>query len=387
MKEFVIRKNDSGQRVDKFLEKAVKSLPKSLLYKAVRTKRIKLNGKRCECSSRLEEGDVLRIYLNDDVLGTGGSGDGSVSERNSGNSSSENAFAGKNSALAPAPSISIVYEDENILLVHKKPGLTVHESDRRDRAPDGGAGEDTLIRRILWYLYQTGAYDPAQEQSFVPALCNRLDRNTEGIVVAAKNAEALRILNQKIHDRELDKKYLCVTVAPPPKQEDTARAYLFKDERKKQVYISGKSKPGSKTILTQYKTLAQRRMDAHTTFCLAEVGLLTGRTHQIRAHMAYLGAAILGDGKYGSGEVNRRYGVKYQALCAYSLGFHFQTDGGILQYLNGRTFCLPEAWFVERFFPEISMDYILKNSIHIKDVRGGDSLISSRFSEKEKEKF
>ncbi|MBR3921167.1 MAG: RluA family pseudouridine synthase [Oscillospiraceae bacterium] len=316
MKEYIINKNDSDQRVDKFLEKAVKNLPKSLLYKYIRTKRIKLNGKRCEISTRLSEGDILQLYINDEFFETK-----SVSHE----------------FLSVPSKIDIVYEDENILLVNKKCGEVVHEDDENT--------VDTLINRIKHYLYEKGEYNPDNENSFAPSLCNRLDRNTEGIVISAKNAEALRILNQKIKDRELKKEYLCVTISPPPKNSDTAKAYLKKDEAKNKVFISDKKTPDNKTIITKYEVLKRKG-----NLCLLNVDLITGRTHQIRAHLAHLGAPLLGDGKYGINKVNREYSVKTQALCSYKLTFDFTTESGILSYLDKKTFEIKNIWFVNKLF-------------------------------------
>ena len=299
MKEYIINKNDSNQRVDKFLEKAVKSLPKSLLYKYIRTKRIKLNGKRCEISTRLNEGDILQLYINDEFFKT---------------KNEEHEF------LSVPSKIDIIYEDENILLVNKKCGEVVHEDDENTT--------DTLINRIKHYLYEKGEYNPDSENSFAPSLCNRLDRNTEGIVISAKNAESLRILNQKIKDRELKKEYLCVTISPPPKNSDTAKAYLKKDEAKNKVFISDKKTSDNKTIITKYEVLKRKG-----NLCLLNVDLITGRTHQIRAHLAHIGCPILGDGKYGNIAANKRHNLFRQALCAYRLEFDFP-DNSPLAYLN-----------------------------------------------------
>lgn len=316
MREFIIRKNDSGQRADKFITKAVKKLPQTMMYKAFRTKRIKLNGKRCEISTKLQEGDVLSLYINDEFFDE---------------PQMEFEF------LAAPSALNILYEDENILLADKKCGMVVHEDDENS--------SDTLINRIQHYLYDKGEYNPKEEASFAPALCNRIDRNTGGIVIAAKNAESLRILNQKIKDRELSKHYLCITAGYPPKNEDTATAYLYKDEAKNQVYVSDRKAPENKTIITKYKVLTKK-----DGLALLDVDLITGRTHQIRAHMAHLGCPLLGDGKYGSNTVNKKYHVKTQALYSYRLTFRFTSDAGILSYLNNRSFFVENIWFCEKFF-------------------------------------
>ncbi len=316
MKEFIINENDGGQRVDKFVTKAVPLLPKSLLCKYIRLKRIKLNGKKCDISTKLTVGDVMQLYINDEFF--------------------EEKRAGMEFLAAPA-TISIVYEDENILIMDKPVGLVVHE--------DESGSADTLINRVLHYLYNKGEYKPDEEASFVPSLCNRIDRNTQGMVIAAKNAQSLRIMNAKIKNRELHKKYLCVTIGSPKSISAELKAYLFKDEKNNKVFVSDTSKAGYKTIITRYKVLEKRG-----ELALCEVELITGRTHQIRAHMAHIGCPLLGDGKYGYGETNRSYNEKYQALCSYYLEFDFTSDSEILEYLNKKCFVIKDVWFRKKYF-------------------------------------
>ena len=315
MKTLILTKNDAGQRLDKFLSKAFPRLPQSMLYRSIRLKRIKLNGKRAEISTRLCEGDRLDLYLNDEVLAP-------QEERYD--------------FLRASKHLDIVYEDRHILLLNKPEGLLCHEDDR--------TYGDTLIGRVKRYLYEKGEYDPKDENSFAPALANRIDRNTGGIVMAAKDAEALRILNQKIKDRELSKGYLCLVHGVPSPREATAEAYLWKDAQKNRVYVYNTPRPGAKTIITRYRVLAER-----DGMSLLDVDLLTGRTHQIRAHLAYLGHPLVGDGKYGKNTADRKRGFCHQALCSYRLRFQFSTDAGELAYLDGREFTVQKVWFAQEF--------------------------------------
>ena len=194
------------------------------------------------------------------------------------------------------------------------------------------------------YLYEKGEYNPKDENSFAPALVNRIDRNTGGIVVAAKNAESLRILNEKFRTRELDKRYLCLVWGHMPKKEDTLQAYLSKNESQNRVYISDSPQPGGRTIQTRYRVLREKR-----DCSLLEIDLLTGRTHQIRAHMAHIGHPLLGDGKYGKNVSNRQIGFSWQALVSYRLRFAFTQEAGILEYLNGQEFTAHSVWFLPEF--------------------------------------
>ena len=319
LRTLTIGPNDAGQRLDKFLKKALPNLPASMLYKAIRQKWIKRNGKRCQIGDKLAVGDELTLYLKDEFL-----------ER-------ETSFP---FLLAP-PTLNILYEDREILLLDKPQGLLVHED-------DSGVA-DTLLHRMQHYLYRRGDYRPEDEQSFAPALCNRIDRNTGGIVIAAKTAEALRIMSQKIKDRELEKLYLCVVCGRPQPPEATLTAYHRKDEQRNQVEIRDRlpSDPsGWRTIKTRYRVL---KTSASHRFSLVEVDLLTGRTHQIRAHFAHIGHPLLGDTKYGNGSINREMGINWQMLCSYKLTFRFRSDAGCLAHLDGRTFEIPKVPFREAF--------------------------------------
>ena len=230
-----------------------------------------------------------------------------------------------------------MYEDENILLCDKPQGLLSH--------PNEGEYNDTAISRIKRYLYEKKEYLPDSEMSFTPALVNRIDRNTAGIIIAAKNAESLRILNEKLKQRELHKLYLCVVIGTPKQKEGILKDYLQKNEKQNKVYISDKKQADSKEIATKYKVLSSKN-----GLSLVEIELLTGRTHQIRAHMSSLGHPLLGDGKYGTNEQNKKFGgYKKQFLCSYKLVFDFTTDAGILNYLNHKEFQVEDVWFKQAF--------------------------------------
>ena len=319
MKEFTIGSNDAGQRLDRFLAKAVPLLPASLAQKYIRLKRIKCNGARAQRDTRLQQGDVLQLYINDEFF-----------EK----PSEENAFL-----TVATPKLNIVYEDENILLVDKRPGLAVHPH-------DGAEYGKTLIDHIQSYLYQTRQWRPREENAFTPALCNRIDRNTGGIVIAAKTAEALRVMNQKIKDRELDKRYLAVIEGVPNVKVGSLKGYLFKDAKKNRVFVTDTPQAGAKSCQTNYKVLA-----SNNGISLVECELITGRTHQIRAQFAHAGHPLLGDGKYG--KLDKRFDRNYQALYSYKLTFAFTSEAGTLENLNGKSFQVKAVDFVKEYFPDV----------------------------------
>ena len=316
MRSFTVTANDAGKRLDAFIAKNAPLLPKNLMYKYIRLKRIKLNGKKSEISARLKQNDIVDMYINDEFFA---------------------AEQYRYSFLKAPKKLDIVYEDDNILLLDKKAGVLSH--------PDSGEYVDTLITRVQRYLYEKGEYDPAGENSFAPALANRIDRNTGGIVIAAKNAETLRILNEKIKNRELEKRYLCVAVGSFKSKKGLLESYMLKDEAKNRVFVYTHPVDGAKTAKTGYTVLAEKN-----GLSLLEVELFTGRTHQIRAQMAAIGHPLLGDGKYGTNAVNKKYGgYKKQFLYSYRLDFKFTSDAGILTPLNGKSFTVNDVWFKTAF--------------------------------------
>ena len=317
MREFIINKNDAGQRLDKYITKSFPLLPQSLMYKYIRSKRIKINNKKSEISYRLKENDVVSLYINDEFF---------------------EPVKPKYDFLSAGKSIKIVYEDENVILIDKPAGILSH--------PDEGNYTDTAITRVKRYLYEKGEYDPENEMSFAPALVNRIDRNTCGIIIGAKNAESLRILNEKLKNREIHKYYLCIAIVKLKNKEGIIKGYLEKNEKQNRVYISDKSTDKTKAIATKYNVL-----DYKNGLSLVEVELLTGRTHQIRASFSHLGNPLLGDGKYGTNAQNKKFGgYKKQFLYSYKLFFDFETDAGILDYLNGKSYQVEDVWFKEAFY-------------------------------------
>lgn len=316
MRILTVNKNDSGQRLDKFLSKAVKGLPMSMMYKFIRTKKIKVNRARTEQKYILREGDEIQLFIKEEFFDS--------PEKDTG------------ALFSIKPKLNILYEDENIMLLNKRPGVLVHEDDT--------ASDNTLIMHIKAYLAQSGEYDPKEEQSFAPALCNRIDRNTGGIVIAAKNAEALRIMNEKIKNDKLTKTYLCLVHGIPQKKSAELCAYLRKNAKDNMVEVRDNEFVGSKKIITVYKTLKCFGKEK----ALLEVDLITGRTHQIRAHMAHIGHPLIGDGKYGINRNDKAKGYKYQALYAYKLYFKPTDEENLLSYLEGKTFKLDEReiWFL-----------------------------------------
>ncbi len=320
MKEFIVTKNDAGQRLDRFAAKAAPKLPSSLLQRYFRTKDVKVNGHWAKPDARLAEGDVVRLYIPDEFFGA------------------DDRRQGRGGYLGTLrPKLDIVYEDDRLLLVNKKPGVLCHAA--------SGWDPDTLVAHIQARAYQLGQWDPAKENSFAPALCNRIDRGTGGIVIAAKTAEALRVLDDRIRAREITKEYLCVCLGAPEPREGRLENWLFKDAAKNQVFVKDRSEPGASIAVTDYRTL-----DTRVGLALVECRLHTGRTHQIRVQLAHAGHPLLGDGKYGVEKTNRRYGEKRQLLWSYKVTFDFAADAGPLEYLRGQSFEVENVPFREKYF-------------------------------------
>lgn len=297
MESLIITENDSGQRLNKFLEKVFPNLPKSMMYKSIRKKNIKVNRKRCDAKDILLAGDVVDIYINEKFLSK---------------PTDKNQFAlfDKN--------LNIVYEDDNMIIVNKPVGL---------KSQPDYAGEDNLIDRINGYLIKSGKFDYESEKSFRPSLCNRLDRNTDGLVIAAKNFKALQEINRLICERKIVKIYSCLVEGNFCNDHDVLVGWWSKDKKNNKVKISSEKRDGSKKVITEYVVL--QRFKDNTKL---KIILHTGRSHQIRAHLASIGHPIVGDVKYGSSTRGT------QKLTSY--GLIFKSSDSILEYMHNKIITL-----------------------------------------------
>ncbi len=279
MKILFVNEKYNDKKLNKFLQDNLPTLSTGLFYKTLRKKDIKINQKRINENVTLKTGDKVEIYIDNSLL---------------------------SSLLKP----EIIYEDNNILLINKPANIEV-------------IGDNSMLS-ILSCNYK----------NLYP--CHRLDRNTTGLVLFAKNEEALSILLDKFKNSEIEKHYCAHVYGIPKEQTKTLNAYLFKDAKKSIVYISDTPKKGYRNIITTYSIL--KRFDNNT--CILDINLHTGRTHQIRAHLAHIGFPIIGDGKYGKNEINKIFKAKNQKLCSYKMKFNFKSNSGILDYLNHKEFVI-----------------------------------------------
>lgn len=314
MKSFTAGKNDAGVRLSRFVQSVTRGLPTSVLYKSFRNKRVKVNGKKAAPEYRLAEGDVVELYINDEFFAP-----------------APPAPAAQRPAKPPA--LRVLYEDAHIAALYKPAHLLCH-SDR--------TGDDSLVDRFCAYLQAKGEYDPGRENTFAPAVCNRLDRGTEGLVLAAKDYPSLRDMNAIIRGDLLQKEYLAITCGVPPQGRHVA--YLRHFEKNNKVQVRPAPAEGYKQIITEVKVLC-----AAGPYALCRIGLVTGRTHQIRAHLAFLGAPVLGDVKYGSKKMNQRAGLATQALCAVQVTFRAIPAENTLSYLSGKVLAVPQPSIVPLF--------------------------------------
>ena len=295
-------------RLDHYLTQQYPALTPGRLNKALRENKIKLNGKKQPLSTRVMAGDEIRLFILDEQLDGGREADGP---------------AWKN-ARGPAEA---VYNGPQLLVVNKPAGL-----------PVDGPESDTLLNRALLYLNKAGEY--GEDSLYQPALCHRLDTGTSGLVLIAKTPEAEQILLEAIRERQVKKTYLCVTFGRPVPPEGTLGGYLLKDANLGKVQILPEKKPGAKEVCTEYETIA-----VSGRLALLKVRLITGRTHQIRAHMASIGCPILGDSKYGNNAANRELKLKYQALCAWELVMPDFPAASPLADIAGKVFHAPRPWY------------------------------------------
>ena len=294
MEKLIVNKKYDGKKLNKFLLDNIPNLTYGLFCNTLRKKDIKINGKRVSKDCIVYEGNEILAYINNNAL---------ESRKNTINQ-------------AESQKLDIIFEDKNIIVLNKPTNLEV-------------TGDNSLTS-IIHKLYANS--------SFKPMPCHRIDRNTTGLVLFAKNDESLNILLNKFKNHEIEKHYLALVYGIPKTQGKKCEAYLFKDNKKSMVYISDIPKKGYVKIITEFSVIEKYKNNTS----LLDVQIETGKTHQIRAHLAYLGYPIIGDGKYGKNEINKKFNKKYQMLCSYKLKFNFSEESGILDYLNNKEFILPK---------------------------------------------
>ena len=315
MKKIIVSPNEAGQRMDKLLAKYLSVAPKSFFYKMLRKKNIKLNGARAEGNEKLNIGDEITLFLSDDTI-----------QKLSGNKEEvQDEFLRLSKEAIP---FEVIYEDHDVLFVNKPSGILSQKAKPQDVS---------LNEYIIAYLLKAGSISSDELKSFKPGICNRLDRNTSGLVAAGKTLRALQQLSEMFHDRTMKKYYLTI-VSGIVKEEQYIHGWLKKDDKTNKVTVSPKEKPDMQEIETAYRPLAH---DDRLT--LLEVHLITGRTHQIRAHLSSIGHPVIGDYKYGSSKINsyfkKKYHLEYQLLHAWRM--EFVSCNGALKGISGKTISAP----------------------------------------------
>ncbi len=352
MKHFTATENDAGVRLSRFVQSVTQGMPNSLLHKSFRNKRVKVNGKRADADTRLQAGDLIELYINDEFFAADATVDDTqVAQRGAAGRAGVGAgvpvagYPARNAlpdnantstgAGAKQPDINIIFEDENIAILYKPAGLLCHSDI---------TGDANLVDAFIAHLIAAGSFDPVAEKRFKPSICNRLDRGTEGLVIAAKNYATLRDMNEIIRTDCLKKEYYTITIGTPRSGRFTAWWSHNEALRKVHIHANQSSDKSRKNIITDVDVL-----QSAGGFSLCKIGLITGRTHQIRAHLAYLGKPVLGDIKYGNRAMNQKTGTKTQALCAARVSFSHIPEGNTLAYLNGKVVKLKDPAILQQF--------------------------------------
>lgn len=308
MQELHVTENEAGQRLDKLLAKFLNQAPKSFLYKMMRKKNIVLNGKKCTGNEKLKQGDSIKLFFSDETIEKFSAGTYAIPKKEKINM------------------LPIIYEDEQILLMNKPVGVLSQKAKDSDVS---------AVEILINYLMETDQLSKEQFRTFHPSICNRLDRNTSGILVAGKTLPALQEMNRFFKERTIAKYYRCLVKGRVIKSEDYIKGYLVKDQKTNKVSITKKKTEEGVPIETEYCVI-----QSNDEVSLLEVHLITGKTHQIRAHLASIGHPIIGDYKYGDKQINemyrQAYGLKSQLLHAYRL--EMPSSNGSLAYLNDKKF-------------------------------------------------